>query len=83
MEINIDKIQVILSDGSDRIIITPPNSSDRIIIIPNSLSSPFPTWSLDTKAIIHIEVAHDYGIEYVKKNFNCIPEVINTRIQEE
>ena len=68
MEINIDKIQVILSDHSDR-----------IIILPSNLSAPFPVWLPDTKVVLQIEVAQDYGIEYVKKNFNCVPEVINTR----
>lgn len=72
ININIDKIRVILSDSFDRIVITAED-----------LPPPFPSWLPDSKPVLQIEVAQNYGIQYVKNNFRCIPEVINTRTKKE
>lgn len=64
----IKKIEVLLTDSSDK------------VFVYTDMSSPFPNWLPNYEMKMNFECARNYGIQYVHENFKINPEVINTRV---
>lgn len=67
LKIQVDKIEVMLTDGTDRISIYTEN-----------YKPPFP-YMKGQNCVLSFECTHDYGIQYVEENFGYTPNIINIR----
>jgi len=65
--LNIQKITVFLTHGTDK-----------VHVITN-LPSPFSVEVDNSNLILEFQVTSDKGEEYIKRVFNIVPQVINTR----
>lgn len=67
LNIEVEKIVVLLTNSTDR------------ISIHTCMPTTYPNWLPSAKMVMNIECAKNYGIQYVRDNFDVKPEVINTR----
>ena len=63
-EIIITKIEVLLTDSSDK------------VFVYTDMNSPFPNWLPDYELKMSFECARNYGIQYVYENFKINPKLL-------
>ena len=68
INIKIEKIDVLLTNGGDE------------IIIYTYMPSTFPDWLPNSIMSMSIKCAKNYGVQYVKDNFDIEPNVKNVRV---
>lgn len=66
--INIKKIVVMLTDGTDR------------VSIYTDLPSPYPAEVSTRDLIIEFQTTINTGVDYIREHFDCEPKILNVRI---
>ncbi len=70
MILEIVNIEILLTDSTDK------------VFVYTDMSSPFPNWLLDYELKMSFECARNYGVQYVRENFNIEPKVTNIRVDK-